>query len=289
MAGAREIKTKIRSVQSTQKITKAMEMVAASKMRKAQERMAAARPYAEKMRAVASHLAHAHPEYRHPWLDEREARRVGLIVVSTDRGLCGALNVNLFRLVLQQLRQWQEHGLEADLCAIGNKGLQFFGRFGGRVVCHATHLGDAPALADLIGTIKAMLDAYDEGRIDRLYIAHNHFVNTMTQRPQLYQLLPITADKADERLAHHWDYIYEPEAKAVIDTLMTRYVESLVYRGVVENVACEMAARMVAMKAASDNAGTMIEELQLAYNKARQASITREIAEIVGGAEAVSS
>lgn len=289
MAGAREIRTKIRSIQSTQKITKAMEMVAASKMRKAQERMAAARPYAEKMRAVVSHLAHAHPEYRHLWLDEREARRVGLIVVTTDRGLCGALNVNLFRLVLQQMRQWEEHGLEVDICAIGNKGLQFFSRFGGRVVCHATHLGDAPALEDLLGAVKAMLDSYDEGRIDRLHMAHNHFVNTMTQRPRLHQLLPITADKVDERLAHHWDYIYEPEPKAVVGTLMTRYVESLIYRGVVENVACEMAARMVAMKAASDNAGTLIDELQLAYNKARQATITREIAEIVGGAEAVSS
>jgi len=214
---------------------------------------------------------------------------VGLIVVSTDRGLCGALNVNLFRLVLQRMREWTEQGLEVDVCAIGNKGLQFFSRFGGRVVAQATHLGDAPSLADLLGSIKCMLDAYDEGRIDRLHIAHNRFVNTMTQRPQLYQLLPIAPEEVDERLAHHWDYIYEPEAKAVIDTLMTRYIESLVYRGVVENVACEMAARMVAMKAASDNAGTLIDELQLAYNKARQATITREIAEIVGGAEAVSS
>jgi F-type H+-transporting ATPase subunit gamma len=287
MAGAKEIRTKIKSIQNTQKITKAMEMVAASKMRKAQDRMAAARPYATKMRNVVAHLAHAHPEYRHPYLESREAKRVGYIVVTTDRGLCGGLNVNLFRTIVGHMKEWHGKGAEIDFCVIGNKGLGFFKRMGGNIVSEASHLGDKPALTDLIGTVKVMLDAFDEGRIDRLFLVHNEFVNTMTQKSGVEQLLPIEAESIEEELRHHWDYIYEPEAKEVLDGLMMRYVESLVYQGVVENIACEMAARMVAMKAASDNAGSLIDELQLAYNKARQAAITQELSEIVSGAAAV--
>jgi F-type H+-transporting ATPase subunit gamma len=287
MAGAKEIRTKIKSIQNTQKITKAMEMVAASKMRKAQDRMAAARPYASKMRNVVAHLAHAHPEYRHPYLESREAKRVGYIVVTTDRGLCGGLNVNLFRTVVGHMKEWHDKGTEIDFCVIGNKGLGFFKRMGGNIISEASHLGDTPALTDLIGTVKVMLDAYDEGRIDRLFLVHNEFVNTMTQQSGVEQLLPVEAESIEEELRHHWDYIYEPEAKGVLDGLMMRYIESLVYQGVVENIACEMAARMVAMKAASDNAGNLIDELQLAYNKARQAAITQELSEIVSGAAAV--
>jgi F-type H+-transporting ATPase subunit gamma len=287
MAGAKEIRTKIKSIQNTQKITKAMEMVAASKMRKAQDRMAAARPYAMKMRNVVAHLAHAHPEYRHPYLESRDAKRVGYIVVTTDRGLCGGLNVNLFRTIVGHMKDWHAKGAEIDFCVIGNKGLGFFKRMGGNIVSEASHLGDKPALTDLIGTVKVMLDAYDEGRIDRLFLVHNEFVNTMTQKSGVEQLLPVEAESIEEELRHHWDYIYEPDAKEVLDGLMMRYIESLVYQGVVENIACEMAARMVAMKAASDNAGTLIDELQLAYNKARQAAITQELSEIVSGAAAV--
>ncbi len=287
MAGAKEIRTKIRSIQSTQKITKAMEMVAASKMRKAQDRMQATRPYAQRIRNVIGHLAHAHPEYRHPYLSERErTSRVGFIVISTDRGLCGGLNVNLFRSTLGEMRAWDRKGAGIDLCAVGQKGLVFFRRFGGRIVAETTHLGDQPRLQDVIGTVKVMLDAYTEGNIDRLYLVFNEFINTMTQRPRIEQLLPVEAPQ-DERLTHHWDYIYEPDATAVLDDLLVRYIESLVYQGVVENVACEMAARMVAMKSASDNAGQLIDDLQLAYNKARQAAITRELSEIVSGAAAV--
>lgn len=286
MAGAKEIRSKIKSIQNTKKITKAMEMVAASKMRRAQDRMAASRPYAEKMRNVIGHLALAHPEYRHPFLVEREAKRVGLIVVSSDRGLAGGLNVNLFRQAVRRMREWSNEGLEIDLTLFGNKALGFMKRLGADIVSQATHLGDTPRLADVIGPVKVMLDAYYEGRIDRVYIAENEFVNTMTQRPHIEQLLPIVpAD--DERLKHHWDYLYEPEAKEVLDGLLMRYIESQVYQGVVENVACEMAARMVAMKSATDNAGTLIDELQLAYNKARQAAITQELSEIVAGAAAV--
>lgn len=287
MAGAKEIRTKIRSIQNTQKITKAMEMVAASKMRRAQERMNQARPYARKMRNVVAHLSQAHLEYSHPYTVEREARRVGVIVVSTDRGLCGGLNVNLFRATIAAMQQWNERQVGVDLTTIGNKGLMFFKRLGGQIVSEAVHLGDAPALTDLIGTVKVMLDAYSEERIDRLFMVHNEFVNTMTQQPSVEQLLPIHALEPEEELRHYWDYLYEPDSVEVVDGLMTRYIESLVYQGVVENVACEMAARMVAMKAASDNAGNLIDELQLAYNKARQAAITQEIAEIVGGAAAV--
>lgn len=286
MAVGKEIRVKIKSVQNTQKITRAMEMVAASKMRKAQDRMEAARPYANKIRNVIAHLAHAHPEYRHPYMLEQQSKDIGLIVVSTDRGLCGGLNSNMFRMMVREMRTWHEEGRKIELCTIGRKAAGFFSRFGGRVIAQASQLGDAPQIADLIGTVRAMLEAYDEGRVGRVYLVYNEFVNTMTQTPRLEQLLPIVPD-ADERLKHHWDYLYEPEAKEVLTELLTRYVESLVYQGVVDNLASEQAARMVAMKSASDNAGALIDDLQLAYNKARQAAITQEIAEIVGGAAAV--
>ncbi|MEW8656181.1 MAG: F0F1 ATP synthase subunit gamma [Candidatus Thiodiazotropha endolucinida] len=286
MAGAKEIRTQIASIKNTSKITKAMEMVAASKMRKAQNRMAATRPYAEKMRNVIGHLFHAHPEYKHTFMIEREVKRVGYIIVSSDRGLCGGLNNNLFRKLVKDMRVHRDRGTEVDFCTIGNKALGFFGRFGGNVVSQATHLGDTPHIEDLIGTVKVMLDAYAEGKIDRIYIAYNHFVNTMTQSPTVEQLVPI-ASTMEEELRHHWDYIYEPDSKDVLDNLLSRYVESLVYQSVVENGASEQSARMVAMKAASDNAGDLIDELQLIYNKARQAAITQEISEIVGGAAAV--
>ncbi len=286
MAGGKEIRTKIKSIQNTQKITKAMEMVAASKMRRAQERMNSARPYAIKIRNVVSHLAHAHPEYRHPYTIERDAKRVGFIIISSDRGLCGGLNVNLFRATVQAMQEWQEHGAEMDFSVIGSKGLGFFKRLGANIVSEASHIGDRPALTDLIGAIKIMLDAYGEGRIDRLFIVHNDFVNTMTQSPMVVQLLPLVPSDEDQ-LKRHWDYIYEPDSQDVLDVLLDRYIESLVYQGVVENIACEQSARMVAMKSASDNAGDLIGELQLVYNKARQAAITQEISEIVGGAAAV--
>ena len=287
MAGGKEIRGKIRSIQNTQKITRAMEMVAASKMRKSQERMRKARPYAEKMRKVIAHVSAAHLEYTHPYLVERkEVRRVGYIVISTDRGLCGGLNSNLFRKLVRDMDEWREKSVEIDLCTIGNKGAMFFKRFGANIVAQATHLGDAPAIEDLIGTIKVMLDAYNEEQIDRLFLAYNDFENSMTQTPSLEQLLP-REESEEEEVKHYWDYIYEPEAHEVLDELMTRYIESLVYQGVAENVASEQAARMVAMKAASDNAGNLIDELQLAYNKARQAAITQELSEIVGGAAAV--
>jgi len=286
MSGAKEIRTKISSIKNTQKITKAMEMVAASKMRKAQDRMQATRPYAEKIRNVISHLAHAHPEYHHPYLAERDTRRVGVVIISTDRGLCGGLNINLFKLIIKAMQQWNADGIEIDLTLVGAKSNAFFKRLGGNVVSTATHLGDAPSISDLIGTIKVMLDAYEKGDIDRLYLANNNFVNTMTQRPLLEQLIPIQGHEEKE-LETHWDYIYEPDSKPVMDALMTRYIEALVYQGVVDNLACEQSARMVAMKSATDNAGELIDELQLAYNKARQAAITQEISEIVGGAAAV--
>lgn len=286
MAAAKEIRTKIASVKNTQKITKAMEMVAASKMRKAQDRMAAARPYADKMRNVVAHIAHANTEYRHPFLIEREVKRIGVIVVTTDRGLCGGLNANLFRQSLRQFQAWEKEGKEIDLCVIGNKGLGFFSRLGGRVVGQASSLGDAPELEDLIGTIKVMLDSFLENRVDQVFMVSNEFVNRMTQKPNFEQLLPLKPGDSDE-LRHHWDYIYEPEARDVMEQLFSRYIESLVYQGVVENIACEQSARMVAMKAAADNAGKLIDELQLVYNKARQAAITQELSEIVGGAAAV--
>lgn len=287
MAGAKEIRTQIKSIQNTQKITKAMEMVAASKMRKAQDRMEATRPYSDKMRQVIGHLANAHPEYRHPFLEEREeVKRAGYITVTTDRGLCGGLNVNLFRKTIQELREWDEKGIGLDHAVIGSKGMQFYNRLGANIVAQATSLGDKPGLSDIIGTVKVMLDAYNEGRIDRLYLAQNRFVNTMTQRPEIIQLLPLPPAE-DEELQHHWDYLYEPDAAVVLDDLLTRYIESQVFQAVVENVASEMASRMVAMKAASDNAGDIINDLQLAYNKARQAAITQELSEIVAGAAAV--
>jgi F-type H+-transporting ATPase subunit gamma len=286
MAGAKEIRTQVASIKNTQKITKAMQMVAASKMRKAQERMLATRPYADKIQNVVAHLSHAHPEYHHPYLVERETKRVGLIVISTDRGLCGGLNTNLFKAVITAMKEWHATGLEIDLTLIGTKSNAFFKRIGGNITASATHLGDAPSIVELIGTVKVMLDAYEAGSIDRLCLAHNVFENTMIQNPVVKQLIPI-ADKTDEQLAAHWDYIYEPDSKPVMDALMTRYIESLVYQGVVENVACEQAARMVAMKSATENADDLIDELQLIYNKARQAAITQEISEIVSGAAAV--
>jgi F-type H+-transporting ATPase subunit gamma len=286
MAVGKEIRIKINSIKNTRKITRAMEMVSASKMRKAQARMHAARPYAQKIRNVIAHLAHAHPEYKHSFMQERTGKGVGLIVISTDRGLCGGLNTNMFRSVVSEMKGWHDDGNKIELCTIGSKAAGFFSRMGGKVVAQASQLGDAPKIADLIGTVKAMLDAYEEGRISRLYMAYNVFVNNMTQRGSVEQLLPIVPSDEKE-LQHHWDYLYEPEAKDVLTQLLSRYIESLVYQAVVENLACEQAARMVAMKAASDNAGTIINELQLIYNKARQAAITQEIAEIVGGAAAV--
>jgi F-type H+-transporting ATPase subunit gamma len=287
MAGAKEIRTQIKSIGNTQKITKAMQMVAASKMRKAQDRMRASRPYSDKMKNVVAHMAKAHPEYKHPYLIEREARRVGLIVISTDRGLCGGLNINLFKQAVASMKEWRGQNLEVDIAVIGTKAMGFFKRLGGNVVSENSHLGDTPKIEELIGSVKVMLDAYDEGSIDRLYLANNVFVNTMTQQPTVEQLLPVVGDESDEQIAHHWDYIYEPGAKEVMDALLMRYIESLVYQGLVENIACEMAARMVAMKAATDNAGNLIDELQLVYNKARQAAITQELSEIVSGAAAV--
>jgi len=287
MAGAKEIRTQIKSIKNTQKITKAMEMVAASKMRKAQDRMRASRPYADKMKNVVSHMGKAHPEYKHPYLIEREAKRVGVIVISTDRGLCGGLNINMFKKTVAAMKEWRNQKLDIDVAVIGTKAMSFFKRLGGNVVSENSHLGDTPKIEELIGSVKVMLDAYDAGEIDRLYLANNVFVNTMTQQPTVEQLLPVAGDESDEQIAHHWDYIYEPGAREVMDGLLMRYIESLVYQGLVENIACEMAARMVAMKAASDNAGNLIDELQLVYNKARQAAITQELSEIVSGAAAV--
>ncbi|MBK1719965.1 F0F1 ATP synthase subunit gamma [Thiocystis violacea] len=287
MAGAKEIRTKIASIKSTQKITKAMQMVAASKMRKAQDRMSASRPYAEKMLQVISHLANATPEYRHSYMAvERERKRIGYIVVSSDRGLCGGLNSNLFRRLVTEIKEQRAAGVETVFCTIGSKALGFFKRFGGEVKGQATHLGDKPHIEDLIGTVKVMLDAFEAKQIDAIYVASNEFVNTMTQRPVIRQLVPIVGGERDS-MPYHWDYIYEPDARTVLDALLTRYIESLVYQSVVENGACEQAARMVAMKSASDNAGNLIGELQLVYNKARQGAITQEISEIVGGAAAV--
>jgi len=286
MAGTKEIRVKIASIKSTQKITKAMEMVAASKMRKAQERMKAARPYADKIRSVIGHLRVANSNHHHPFLVEREVKSVGMIVISSDRGLCGSLNVNVFKQVLIAAREYQKQGVDLHLCLIGSKAMQFFRRLKLPITASITHLGDKPRVADLLGTVKAMLDMYEEGKIDRLVLASNRFVNTMTQKPELRQMLPAeTVDASD--LQQRWDYIYEPEPSVLISSYMMRYIESQVYRAAVENLACEMAARMVAMKSATDNAGKLIDELQLIYNKARQAAITKEISEIVGGAAAV--
>nr|WP_311530794.1 F0F1 ATP synthase subunit gamma [uncultured Ralstonia sp.] len=291
MAGTKEIRTKIKSVQNTRKITKAMEMVAASKMRKAQERMRAARPYAEKIRNVAAHMALANPEYKHPFMVARDVKRAGLIVVTTDKGLCGGLNTNVLRAVTTQLRDLQNKGVETQTTAIGTKGMQFLGRVGAKVVSNVVHLGDTPHLEKLIGAIKVQLDAFNAGQIDAVYLAYTRFINTMKQEPVVEQLLPLTADKLTqsdaEKQAYSWDYIYEPDAQTVVDELLIRYVEALVYQAVAENMASEQSARMVAMKAASDNAKNVIGELQLVYNKTRQAAITKELSEIVSGAAAV--
>jgi F-type H+-transporting ATPase subunit gamma len=288
MAGAKEIRTKIASIKSTQKITKAMQMVAAAKMRKAQERMTASRPYAQKMLQVISHLSHASPEYRHSFMrEEREHKRVGYVVISSDRGLCGGLNTNLFRRLAVQIREQRKAGMEVSFAVVGAKALAFFRRFGGKVMSQVTHMGDKPHIEDLIGTVRVLLDAYEAGELDAIYVAYNEFVNTMTQKPMIEQLVPIRTEQKAEGIKSHWDYIYEPEPKAVLDALLVRYIESLVYQAVVENGACEQSARMVAMRAATDNAGNLINELQLIYNKARQAAITQEISEIVGGAAAV--
>ncbi len=287
MASGKEIRTQIKSIQNTQKITKAMEMVAASKMRRAQERMAQNRPYATRMREIVGHIASADIEYRHPYLVDRpHPKRVGYIVLSTDRGLCGGLNTNAFKAAVASMRQWNEEGAEIDVVTVGKKATAFFGRLRANVVGSTVDLGDRPELSDILGAVRIMLDAYDEGRLDRVFLVESQLVNTMTQSPRVTQLLPAKPDR-NEKLGHHWDYIYEPEAQDVVDHVMTRYVESIVFQGVVENVACEMAARMIAMKSASDNAGELIDDLQLVYNKARQASITQEISEIVGGAAAV--
>ena len=287
MPGTKEIRVKIKSVQNTRKITKAMEMVAASKMRKAQERMRMARPYGEKIRTVAAHISHANPEYRHPFLVNRDSvQRVGIIVITTDKGLCGALNTNLLRLVLAQYKQWQTEGEEVEVCAIGNKGLGFMQRLGAKVVSQVTQLGDRPLMDKLIGAVKIMLDGYTTDRFDRLMLAYTRFINTMKQEPVIEQLLPLSGERlgAPETV---WDYLYEPEARAVLDQVMTRYIEALIFQAVSENMASEQSARMVAMKAASDNAATLIDELTLIYNKNRQAAITKELSEIVGGAAAV--
>ncbi|MFM8480829.1 MAG: F0F1 ATP synthase subunit gamma [Gammaproteobacteria bacterium] len=286
MPGTKEIRTKITSVKSTQKITKAMEMVAASKMRRAQDRMRLSRPYAKKIRVVIGHLNKANPDYKHPFLVEREPKSVGIIVVSSDRGLCGALNTNVFKSTLMLMREWQGKGAKVNLCLLGSKGVAFFRRLGTPILASVTGLGDKPHVKDLLGSVKVMLDGYRDGGIDRLFIVNAEFVNTMTQKPAVTQLLPVqTTDDGD--LQDMWDYIYEPNAGDILDGVLMRYIESQVYRGAVESVACEMAARMVAMKAASDNAGKLIGDLQLVYNKARQAAITKELAEIVGGAAAV--
>jgi F-type H+-transporting ATPase subunit gamma len=287
MAVGKEIRTKIGSIKNTQKITRAMEMVAASKMRKTKDRMQATRPYSKKIGIIIKHLAQANPEYKHPYLIAREVKRIGVILVGSDRGLCGGLNSNLFRKTLTQLIQWDKENIEVDVCTIGTKASGFFSNLKVNLVGQVSKLGDSPHLQDIVGVIKIMLDSYEAGRIDQLYIVSNEFVNTMTQRPTVEQLLPVVACELDENLSGHWDYIYEPDAKDVLDYLLNRFIESKVYHGLVENNACEQAARMVAMKSASDNAGNLIGELQLIYNKARQAAITQEISEIVAGAAAV--
>ncbi|CAG0977030.1 F-type H+-transporting ATPase subunit gamma [Methylophilaceae bacterium] len=293
MAGSKEIRTKIKSVENTRKITKAMEMVAASKMRKAQDRMRAARPYAEKIRNVAAHLSKANPEYKHAFMVKRDnVANIGVIVVSSDKGLCGGLNTNVLRMTLNRLKAWETEGKGVAVSAIGNKGFGFMSRVGGNIKSHVVGLGDAPHMEKLIGPVKVMLDAYVAGEIDQLYICYTRFINTMKQEPVMEQLLPLSSERLaedDSSAQGHWDYIYEPDAKAVLDDLMTRYIESLIYHAVAENMASEQSARMVAMKSASDNAKNVIGELKLVYNKARQAAITKEISEIVGGAAAVSS
>ena len=286
MAGGKEIKTKIRSVQNTQKITKAMEMVAASKMRRAQDQMFATRPYAQKIATVVAHVASSHPEYKHPFLIERPIKRAGIIAISTDRGLCGGLNTNMFKKSLNKIGELDEQGIEIEVVTFGTKALSFYKRIGAKIVAEASHIGDRPDMATIIGPVQVILKAYADGEIDAIYLISNEFVNTMTQEPKVTQLVPVVPSE-DTELKHHWDYIYEPDSKEVLDSVLDRYIESLVYQGVVENVACEMASRMLAMKNATDNAGEMINDLQLIYNRERQASITQEISEIVAGAAAV--
>lgn len=286
MASAKEIRSKIAGIKNTKKITGAMEKVAASKMKKAQERQALTLPYANTLRRLVRHIAHAHAEYRHQYLDQRKIQKVGFIIVTTDRGLCGPLNSNLFKMSLSMLRDFSNRQIEAELCLIGSKGLNFYKRTGAKIVAHAEHLGDTPNSSDLIGIVKVMIDKYVNKEIDKLYLLHNKFVNTMVQKPKKIQLLPVLPNK-NEELKYHWDYIYEPDSRILLDEIMKRYMENLVYQGVVENIACEQASRMVAMKNASENASDLISDLQLVYNKARQAAITKEIAEIVGGASAV--
>lgn len=293
MAVGKEIRDQIKSVSSTQKITSAMEMVAASKMRKAQERMESSRPYSDKITKVVAHMAQSNSEYNHPFMNTRDVKRVGVILVSSDRGLCGGLNMNLFRSLLPKLQAWDESGIEIDFASVGGKGKNFLARLKSNIVTEVAQLGDNPSLNDFIGPVKTMLDAFNDGKIDQLYVVYNTFVNSMTQEPTVRQLLPLVADESEDKdtsegYAHHWDYIYEPDAKEVMDHLLMRYIESIVYQSVVENIACEQSARMVAMKNATDNAGDLINELQLVYNKARQTAITAELADIVGGAAAVS-
>jgi F-type H+-transporting ATPase subunit gamma len=288
MAGTKEIRTQIASVKGTQKITSAMEMVAASKMRRAQDRMQLGKPYANRMRDVIGHLANSSPEYKHRFMKEREVKRVGFVIVSSDRGLCGGLNTNAFKTMIKAMKVWADQGIAIDLCLIGAKAAAFFKSFGGNVVASTRDLGEAPTVEHLIGSVKVMLDAFEEGKIDKLYLVSNLFVNTMTQQPNVQQLLPLLAEE-NVKLKHHWDYLYEPDAEFLLKGLLTRFIESQVYQAVVENAACEQAARMIAMKSATDNAGELIDSLKLIYNKARQSAITQELSEIVGGAAAVSS
>jgi len=286
MANAKELRKQIGSIKNTQKITRAMQMVAASKMRKAQERMSRGRPYSDYMRTVISHIAKASPEYRHAFMVEREVKRIGYIVITTDKGLCGGLNINLLKATIKDIKKWVDDGIEVDLCLIGNKGAQFFRSYGGNVVAASSHASETPAMADLIGSIKVMLDSFSEGRIDKIFLSNNVFVNTMTQMPAIKQLVPLDPED-EESQKRRWDYIYEPDARQLIEGLITRYIESQVYQAVVENVACEQAAKMIAMKSATDNAGDLVDELELIMNNARQAAITQELSEIVSGASAV--
>jgi F-type H+-transporting ATPase subunit gamma len=286
MAGAKELRKQIGSIKNTQKITSAMEMVAASKMRKAQERMSRGRPYSDHIRSVIGHVANASPEFRHSLMVEREVKRIGYIIVTTDKGLCGGLNINLLKTVVNDIKTWVDRSIEVDLCLIGNKGAQFFRSYGGNVVAAGSHVSETPAMSDLIGSIKVMLDAFEQGSVDKVYLANNVFINTMTQTPTIRQLVPLDPDE-DTELKYRWDYIYEPEARQLIEGLVTRFIEAQVYQAVVENGACEQAAKMIAMKSASDNAGEMIDELQLIMNNARQSAITQELSEIIGGAAAV--
>ncbi len=286
MAGGKEIRTKISSIKSTQSLTGAMEMVAASKMRKAQERMILGKPYAHRIRSVIGHIANATPEYRHAYFDTRDVKRVGYIIVSSDRGLCGGLNINVFKATVASMKEFRDANVEIDFCVIGKKAARFFSNFGGNVIAAVDSIGDAPEVADVIGSVRVMLEKFDKGEIDQLMVVSNTFVNTMTQQPTIEQLLPLLPSE-EEDLKHHWDYMYEPDAKELLDGLLLRYIESQVFQAVVENNACEQAARMVAMKSATDNAGDIIDELELVYNKARQAAITQELSEIAGGAAAV--